>query len=289
MELHQAIDEFLLAVRVQFSPETERLYSYTLKKLVEELGREYPLDELTIRDLREWQAGIDPELSVFTLHRDVRQAKKFFAWLVDEGHLPHSPAERLKLPKLPNLPPRAISDHDIGRLLSQADNLQDYTMIRFLAESGCRVGGVAGLLAGDLDLEVGEAVVTEKGRKTRVVMFGQPTAGCFARLKQDRDWVGTDCIFVGRRGPLTGSGIWRRLQSLAALAGVKERFNPHSFRHALARRLLRNGADLGTVSQILGHSSVEITHKFYARWTSGELASRWAEYGGELPFANGLV
>ncbi len=72
------------------------------------------------------------------------------------------------------------------------------------------------------------------------------------------------------------------LERLAKQGGVEGRFNPHSFHHALARRLLRNGADMGTVSQILGHSDIETTHRFYAYWTEDELAQRHRQYGGVL-------
>ena len=81
---------------------------------------------------------------------------------------------------------------------------------------------------------------------------------------------------------MTPSGIYRILEKLARQGGVKGRFNPHSFRHALARCLLRNGADMGTVSQILGHTDVETTHRFYARWTEDELVERHRVFGGVL-------
>ena len=76
-----------------------------------------------------------------------------------------------------------------------------------------------------------------------------------------------------RGGPLSGNGVYQMLQRLAKKAGVK-RFNPHSFRHAWARRALRNNLDLGSVSQILGHTSIKVTHEFYGFWDEGELPER---------------
>jgi integrase/recombinase XerD len=69
---------------------------------------------------------------------------------------------------------------------------------------------------------------------------------------------------------------------LAVRAGVGGRHNPHSFRHALARRLLKHHADMGTVSELLGHRDIETTHKFYARWSKTELNNRHRQYGGIL-------
>ena len=68
------------------------------------------------------------------------------------------------------------------------------------------------------------------------------------------------------------------LKRLAKRAGVNGRFNPHAFRHGWARGALKNGADLGTVSQILGHSSIQVTAEFYARWADEELAQRHQKF-----------
>jgi site-specific recombinase XerD len=70
------------------------------------------------------------------------------------------------------------------------------------------------------------------------------------------------------------------LNRLSEKAGVTGRHNAHSFRHALARRLLFNGADMGTVSRLLGHSNIETTHDFYAIWTERELWLRYRQFGG---------
>ena len=125
--------------------------------------------------------------------------------------------------------------------------------------------------------------VREKGDKTRKVCFGEVTKIALQAwlVVRPRDKWG-DVVFVGKRGPLTPSGVYRVLERLASTGGVEGRFNPHSFRHALARRLLRHGADMGIVSQILGHSDMETTHRFYARWTEDELSERHRQYGGVL-------
>jgi integrase/recombinase XerD len=73
---------------------------------------------------------------------------------------------------------------------------------------------------------------------------------------------------------LTSGGLYLILKRLARRAGLGERFNPHSFRHAFAREVLRLGADLATVAQYLGHTNVLVTAKHYARWAEDELRER---------------
>ncbi|RME70565.1 MAG: hypothetical protein D6784_16520 [Chloroflexi bacterium] len=282
--LSDVILEFDLFLASDASAGTRKLYRYTLNKLLDFLG-DVALESITIANLRRWLVVIkNSGLSVYTVHRDVRQVKRFFRWLVEEGYLEESPAQRLNLPRLPRgEPPKAISESDLEKMLhcAKSGSVRDYAILRFLAETGCRVGGLVSLRLADLDLNQQRALVREKGQKTRYVYFGVATVQAIEAWLNERPDGGVDRVFMGKRGPLTPSGVYRILERLACKAGVK-RFNPHSFRHALARRLLQNGADLGTVSEILGHSNYETTHKFYARWSDEELSERHSRYGGVL-------
>jgi len=109
-------------------------------------------------------------------------------------------------------------------------------MVRFLAESGCRVGGLAGLRWEDLDLGAKEGTVCEKGNVSRMVPYGQETVAALEawRSVQSRYSRHVDFVFTGQRGALSTNGLYRILQRLAVRAGVGGRHNPHSFRHALA-------------------------------------------------------
>jgi site-specific recombinase XerD len=77
---------------------------------------------------------------------------------------------------------------------------------------------------------------------------------------------------------LKASGVYQVLERTARRGGVRGRWNPHAFRHGFARGLLDNGADLATVSQLMGHSDVSITVRFYARWSDEELHRKHARF-----------
>lgn len=286
MLLHAAIQEFDRALTGEVTAGTRKLYRYSLSKLLAYFG-DIDIAAITTADLRRWREHeLEAGLSVYTFHRDIRQLRRFFKWCVEEEIIPTSPAARLKLPKLPDEPPKDISQIDLERMLAYGREFaspRDYAILRFLADSGGRVGGLCSLTFGQLDLEHGEALVIEKGKKARTVHFGAETTRALQAwlIVRPRDKWG-DKVFTGQRGPLTPGGIYRILERLAKAAGVEGRYNPHAFRHAFARRLLRHGADMGTVSQLMGHASIEVTHKFYARWTNQELAQRYRELGGAL-------
>jgi site-specific recombinase XerD len=325
MLLSEAMAKFDLARQTEVEESTLSLYTYTFNKLLTYLG-DVEIEEIRTDDLRKWRAKVaaspgrrqsppeegkeEAKLSVYTLHRDIRQTKTFFRWCVEEEILKRNPATRLTLPKLPRgEPPKAISDKDMEQMIAAAlaalterpdiSNGQprkrrkglkpypyerDYAMVRFLAESGCRVVGLAGLRWEDLDLSAKEGTVCEKGKVSRMVPYGRETVAALEawRRVQPRYNRYVEFVFSGERGALGTSGLYRILQRLAVHAGVGGRHNPHSFRHALARRLLKNHADMGTVSELLGHSNIDTTHKFYARWSKAELANRHRQYGGTL-------
>jgi integrase len=150
------------------------------------------------------------------------------------------------------------------------------------------------LTPANLDLDNCTAEVCEKGTKFRTVRYGKETAKALRVWPLERPHYQTggpkrhkvdrpdDKLFLGQRGNLSVSGVYRLLERLAKKGNVQGRFNPHGFRHGLARRLLKNRADMGTVSQLLGHEDIETTHHFYARWLPDELTGRFNEFGGPL-------
>lgn len=296
MLLSEAIQEFDLGL-VGLSEATRVWYRLRLRSLVEVLG-DLEVTAVSAADLRRWKAALveresrwvahpsRPEvqggLSPWTLHGYVRAVRRFFRWLVREGVISQDPAALLDLPPLPDEPPKAVSRADLKRILeaARASGARDYALVCFLADTGCRVGGLVGLRLADVDLERRRAVVREKGRggkrRARTVFFGEETAAALAAWLKVHP--GGEYVFVGQRGPLTEGGVYQVLRRLARLAGVRGRFNPHAFRHGWARGALEAGADLGTVAQLLGHRSIAVTHQFYARWADEELAQRHARF-----------
>ncbi len=298
MLLSEAIVEFDLAMQGVKSEATRRWYGPRLRSLLESLG-DVEVEQVRTGDLRRWRAGLlarterwanhptrptrDGKLSKETVRGYVRAARRLFRWLVDEGVLEHSPARRLELPPKSKRAPKAVHPEDVVAMLEVAD-VREEAVIRFLADTGCRVGGLAGLRLDALDVARERAVVVEKGRgggKVRVVYFGEETAAALGRylevrgrqvVEGEEDEVAR--VFWGQRGPLTENGIYQLLKRVAARAGVEGRWNPHAFRHGWAHGALLAGADMGTVSDVLGHSSIQVTHEFYSRWEDKELAER---------------
>jgi site-specific recombinase XerD len=281
MLLSGAIQALLIATRADGRSErTVTSYREKLSHLVAFLG-DVAVESITVDDLRRYVADqVGKGLSPFTIATRVRAMKRLFNWLEEEGRIEVNPTRRIKTPRPKRREPKAISLADVRALLettrgSDAAAVRDRAIILFLCDSGCRVGGLCGLRLDDLNLERGLAFVREKGGQSRFVMFAPQTAEAL------RAWLavrpeGGRAVFVSlkRKAPLTPSGIWQMLTRRAGQAGIEGAVNPHSFRHGFAREFLLSGGDLGTLADILGHSSVEVTKAYYGIFTLEELQEK---------------
>ncbi len=291
MRLSQAIKLFLLS-RVGTRPTTQKWYTNALACLETHLG-DVPIQTITTaclhnyhRALNEtitkWGAGSSRpaehgSLSPATIHGRLRTCRTFFNWCHTEGHIPKNPAKKLKLPRLPDQPPKAISRKDFQKMLKAASTVRDTAIILFLADTACRVGGLCSVRLSDIDLDRHRVTVQEKGRRTRTVYLTKITATVLQHWLEIRPETDSNRCFTGQQGPLHESGVYQLLKRVARRAGVK-RYNPHAFRHAWAREAILSGADLGLVASIMGHSNIKVTHDFYARWADDELARRHAQF-----------
>jgi len=294
MRLTEAIEALLLATRADGrSPRTVASYREKLSHLVAYLG-DVAVASITVDDLRRYIAhqmsehvlfAGDPRervgtLSPFTVATRVRAMKRLFNWLEEEGRIMSNPTRRIKTPRPKREGSKGITLANVKALLATTSggdvaDVRDTAIILFLCDTGCRAGGLCGLRVDDLHLEEGLAVVHEKGDKTRFVMFAPQTAGALRAWLAIRPRDG-DKVFVSlkRKQALTPNGVWQMLQRRAERASIEGAVNPHSFRHAFAREFLLSGGDLGTLADILGHSSVEVTKEFYGIFTVQELQEK---------------
>jgi site-specific recombinase XerD len=295
--LSQSVADFLLSYRGSKSPQTVAWYERRLKALVLFLG-DVDITTISIQDLRRWRVMLSERttryehhplrapqpggLSAYTLHGYIRSCRHFFKWLVDEGALQRNPADRLEFPKLPKSGRKGISPSNMQRILDVAKTSglpRDYAIVTFMADTMCRVGGMASLRIGDLDLERGRAYVREKGNKERPVYLEHRAVAAMRTWLVLRPHVAHDFVFVSRLGnPMTTGGIYQVIKRLAKAAGVEGKFNPHSWRHGGAREMVKAGVSLSVVAQFLGHEDERVTKDFYADLNDDELKAIHTQY-----------
>ncbi len=194
--------------------------------------------------------------------------------------------EKIELAKLPERHLDLITSAELERLMqapmqayAKAENehkklsyVRDRAILELLFSTGLRVSELCSLNS-DIDLSRDEMSVRGKGEKVRVV-FISPTAKEAVReyLRQRKDME--EALFVeGRPNALhriTPRDVQRHLKRYVAIAGITSVVTPHTLRHSFATDLLNNGADIRSVQQLLGHSSITTT-QIYTHVTDAHL------------------
>jgi len=211
--------------------------------------------------------------------RMLSSVRSFTAFAAAEGWLPLDPGASVRPPKAPMRLPKAISVHDMERLLAAAATsdddpvqLRDRALLELLYATGARISEAVGLSVDDVTTlsDAGGALsvvkVTGKGNKQRVVPLGSyARAAIDAYLVRARPvfaarGASTPALFLGARGArLSRQSAWLVIQAAASRADLAEHVSPHTFRHSFATHLLEGGADVRVVQELLGHASVATT------------------------------
>ena len=185
-----------------------------------------------------------------------------------EGGSPLGPEAVVRAPRPPRSLPKTLSEAQVEALLAAVDpstplGLRDRAWLELLYASGLRVTELATLPALSVFLEQGFLKVMGKGRKERLIPFGEAAAEALRRWLAVRPTLRprTDALFVGKGGEaLSRQHLWRLVKAYAAKAGIPaERISPHVLRHAFATHLLDHGADLRAVQAMLGHADISTT------------------------------
>jgi integrase/recombinase XerD len=206
-------------------------------------------------------------LSASTRSAYLGTLRSFFTWLMKRGVLLASPAEHLVIPRVRRLPRAVLSEEQARRLVTapgpeSALGKRDRAILELLYGSGIRVGELSRLDLKDVDLERGVVLVRSgKGKKDRwAPLPARAAAALDVYLRESRVDAGEMAVFVSEAGRrLIPASIRKRVRQWGQEAKIASRVTPHRLRHACATHLLRGGADVRHVQQLLGHRSVETT------------------------------
>ena len=278
--LSNLVETFVKIELADKSTGTRKWYENHLGALIEWLGPERPLSDITTPELMTWRAWIvSPErgLSRDTQHGHIRACRRLFSWASAMNGLP-DPAKKLKQVAIKRYERRGVSESNSAAILGAASsNVRDYALLLFLATTGCRLGGASGLRFCDLDLDRRQAQVVEKGNVARQVFFTDIAADALTAWLAVRPKSESDHVFVGKKHnesewhALTPDGVSEILDRYKNKLGLKGPCSPHQFRHRLGRKLSSDGMNIGVVAQVMGHKDPSVTILFYGGFDNQEL------------------
>lgn len=211
-----------------------------------------------------------------TIARKVAAVKSFFSFLTAEGLIPSDPTETLSSPRVGKNLPKPISPEQVDELLEQPlrrdtpEARRDKAMLELLYASGMRVSELVSLNLDSVCLSDSHAYVRclGKGFKERTIPIHEHAAEAIeVYLSEARPrLVGNrpeKALFVNRRGErLTRQGFWLILKAYARSANIDEEVTPHTLRHSFATHMLKGGAPLRNVQELLGHANISTTQVY---------------------------
>jgi site-specific recombinase XerD len=243
--------------------------------------------EVTPRVLRRYaQVLSERRAGPATTARKLAALRQLYRVLHEHGEVPANPADLVPAPKRPAKLPRVLAPAQISALLDRIPattplELRDRALFELAYACGLRAEELVDLDVSSVSFEDEEVRVEGKGSKTRLVPAGEEALRALARwLERGRPALqtgdGTEALFLSKSGRrLSTSDVRRRLQAWARQAAIQGGISPHALRHSFATHLLDGGADLRSIQELLGHSSVSTT-QIYTRVESARLKSAYA-------------
>jgi integrase/recombinase XerC len=203
-----------------------------------------------------------------SLQRELSAIRSFYRFQLKKRLLDNNPAQHVQAPKQARKLPKTLDvDQMFGLLDAGAGSileLRDLAMFELFYSSGLRLGELAALNLGDLDLPDRALVVREgKGGKSRVLPVGSQAVKAIGQWLPHRQTIalkGLPALFVSARGArLSPRSIQLRLVRWCRQKGITAHVHPHMLRHSFASHLLESSQDLRAVQELLGHSSISTT------------------------------
>ena len=228
-------------------------------------------------------------LSLRTQGQSLGVVKAFTRFLKQQDYLVRDPGEAIKLPKKPKRLPKVILSHNEIQKLMDAPNIRtnkgyrNRIILEILYDTAIRRSELSGIKINNLDLNAGFIHIHGKGDKDRVV----PLSKRVCRLVENYNMMvrpeflqgkDTGHLILNRWGQkMDPNSIWAVVKRCAYLAGIRKTVSTHTFRHTCATHMLKNGAPVRHLQEMLGHESLEST-QLYTRVTINDLKKIHAKY-----------
>ena len=266
-----------------YSDNTVGAYMNDLNKYEEFLKKN--ILESDTEDLERYLKYIKNLESTTVAHK-ITSIKSYFNYNIKRGIVSVNPADKVSRPKLTKHLPEYLTEEEVGKLLDvEVRSPYDYrnkTILELLYSSGIRISELVNIKTPNYDSEECLIRIMGKGSKERIVPLGDYAINIMNDYMNNyRPLINkkhTDYVFVNNRGDkISRQFIFKVIKKEALKKGIKKDISPHTLRHTFATHLLKNGADLRIIQELLGHENISTT-QIYTHVTNNKLKSDYETY-----------
>ena len=273
LDLIQAYENYLTKVK-QASSNTVSSYMRDIRQFAQWLNSVEGVDviDATQLNISRFLSYLEEGRTVATVSRSLASLKNFYAYVVSSGFLEKTPVTDIRIKRGEKKLPQILTGREIELLLSQpvcidAKGYRDKAMLEVMYATGIRVSELIDLDIDDVNLEQG-IIKCNSAKKSRVIPL-YPAAlkalGSYIRDVRDGMIAASDerALFVNINGiRMSRQGFWKILKHYQSSANIEKEITPHTLRHSFAVHLLENGADLGSLQELMGHSDISSTQMY---------------------------
>lgn len=207
-----------------------------------------------------------------SVSRSIASIRNMYSFLVSSGYVSRNPASKIDAPKQKKKMPDILTMEEIDILLNSPDKTsdkgkRDRAMLELMYATGIKASEIIGLKVSDVETELG-FLKCAFGTKARIIPLGRMCIDAITDYilnarsnfitESDEGW-----LFVNYTGKsLTRQGFWKIVKEYKRRAGIEKDIAPHTLRHSFAAHMVENGADLMSVSEMLGHSDISSTQVY---------------------------
>jgi len=274
--VQEGIAQFLRALRERNSSvHTIKAYGTDLDQFADFVGpRSWDeIDHVVIRSFlsRLYERG----LSKTSVARALAALRSMYKWLGREGLVQQNPAKLVATPRLPKNLPRVPTIEEMNQVLDgelpgkAAFPERDRAILELLYGCGIRNSELVGIDLEDIHWSREAILVRGKGKKQRMVPFGDAAAAAIRHYLIKRTQVLTEhktqttALLINTRGSrLTTRSVARIVKTAAVAGGLPSEVHPHTLRHAFGTHMLEEGADLRSIQELLGHERLATTQRY---------------------------
>lgn len=264
-ETNLRINEFIdyLQFEKGLSEKTIKSYKVDLRDFFDATKKEY--DEIKKEDIYKYIEDIKKKFKHNTVQRKVSAVKSFFKFLYVNKNIKKDPSNTIKSLQKEKRLPEVLSEDDFNKILDtfnhEPKNIRNKLILKLLIASGARISEIINLKVGDISDNNYEYIrVFGKGSKYRYIPIYNSLANEIKEYVQNnRDFLKKSEKDYKLFPKLRREQFYTTLREHAKMCGIEKRVYPHIIRHSIATILLKNGADIRMVQELLGHASISTT------------------------------